>query len=122
MNPHQRNATVTAMFIWTGVADWDAENGSAAKGMADVLNAWGDQGGCLELAMAIAEWGEVSESMLDARGPDQDFPGVYDYEVSESFGHWIGAYIVAHKEFPDADEARAKLKALADEFFSEGSK
>ena len=41
--------------------------------------------GMLETVSELAAYAEISEREIIAREP-QDFPGVYDYEVSEGFG------------------------------------
>lgn len=78
------NIAITAAFMWEGVKEDDA-----------LLEHWGQ--GCYELCYAVAEFAELSEMYLDAVFTvfEKDFPGVYDYDVSEPFGAWLRKHIEA---------------------------
>lgn len=79
-----RDAMITAAFMWEGVKEDDA-----------LLEHWGQ--GCYELCYAVAEFAELSGLYLDAVFTvfEKDFPGVYDYDVSEPFGAWLRKHIEA---------------------------
>ena len=84
-----RDAMITAAFMWEGVKEDDA-----------LLEHWGQ--GCYELCYAVAEFAELSGLYLDAVFTvfEKDFPGVYDYDVSEPFGAWLRKHIEALNERP----------------------
>lgn len=70
-----RDAMVTAAFMWEGVKEDDK-----------LLEHWGQ--GCIELCIEVTQFAELSEMYLEAVFSviGEDFPGVYDYDVSEPFG------------------------------------
>jgi len=73
--------------------------------------------GFVELTQWLADMAYYSEEKLQAGNP-QNFPGVYDYEVSCTFGAWLYDELVL-RGMPDVDTARAKIDALAERFFSQ---
>ena len=78
-------------------------------------DAWGC--GQLELIMELAEYAVYSEEKLEELNPE-DYPGVYDYEVSDPFGHWFMAYVINNDgKVPSTEEGHAKLNELREEFF-----
>jgi hypothetical protein len=51
---------------------------------------------------------------------NNEFPGVFDYEVSEPFGAWFASEILLTDESgmaPDPTKSRAKLRALVFDYF-----
>lgn len=99
---------VTAGFMWEGVKEDDA-----------LLAHWGQ--GCLELCQEVVQYAELSEMLLDAAFTvvEKDFPGVYDYEVSEPFGKWCRGHIECQMLGPSIDKraASAKLAEMVYDFF-----
>lgn len=100
MNIH--DMCVTAGFMWEGVKEDDA-----------LLAHWGQ--GCLELCQEVVQYAELSEMLLDAAFTvvEKDFPGVYDYEVSEPFGKWCREHIEGQLINPVIDRERASLVLAA---------
>jgi hypothetical protein len=104
------NACVTSAFMWQGVAEDDK-----------LLELWGE--GCLELCLEVTQYAELSEAILHAvtdSGEEYEFPGVYDYDVSEPFGSWFRKEI--ERLEGSAPEKRDAARALGDavfEFFAQ---
>lgn len=105
-----RNACITAMYMWEGLLA--AAERNPEKNIYDL---WGC--GALELAMALAEYAIYSEARL-LQINHENYPGVYDYEVSEPFGAWWAAYIIDNDgNEPDSQLAQDKLNEMIEEFF-----
>lgn len=101
-----RNACTTMAEMIIGAGD-------------DAIRAAQDLWACgqLELVMELAEYAIYSEERLEAMNPE-DYPGVYDYEVSGPFGRWFMNYVIEHGgEVPSQEEGRAKLDELIAKFF-----
>jgi hypothetical protein len=81
--------------------------------------AWEDMGGFIEFCKWIAEMAEESERLLKLRNP-QDFPGVYDYEVSYELGLNIKLHVAQTGKLPSDDAWKHWLETLADDFFAQG--
>jgi hypothetical protein len=77
--------------------------------------AWGFDGFC----RWITDIAEESERLLVERQP-QDWPGVYDYEVSCYLGEFITAYVMVNGKLPEPEVWKPKLVELADDFFKQG--
>lgn len=67
----------------------------------------------------IAEIAQASEDLLVKRNP-QDFPGVYDYEVSCELGDQLVTFINGTRRLPTKEEWMPMLTSLADAFFAQG--
>ena len=78
-------------------------------------------GGHIELMQDLVDYAQLVVDDLSHRY-DADFPGVYEYEVTEEFGGWIGAFVQRTSYLPTLDEAKAELTKIANEFFSQGDK
>ena len=111
------NAAITASFMVIGMTSND-------DALYDrLLNKWGK--GCFELHYELCQYATLSEQIIDVivRGDGgYDFPGVYDYEVSETFGAWFRQQLLADEDgdAPDFEIAKAKLIDLACRFFAKG--
>lgn len=106
-----RNVTITALNILDGMEHH--------KNWVILRDAWYQAGmGFIEFCIWIAEIAEESEKHL-ATLEDQDFPGVYDYEVSFPLGTFITKYVEEHGALPDQQVVFDRMKELADEFFEE---
>ncbi len=84
----------------------------------DITEAWNM--GFLELTQRLAEVAIYGEHQSMALDDDQEFPGVYDYEVSHYFGVWFGKELVENGT--DAVEFKkccAKLDEMREEYFSQ---
>lgn len=66
---------------------------------------------------AAVAW-QLSRTEYAARVANQDFPGVFDYEVSSEFGRWYGAAL-KQGGAPWRDEATAKIEALVHRFWGQ---
>lgn len=106
------DVAVTAINIMDGLDhhnNWDA-----------LQQAWEHNGrGFIEFCVWIAEIAEASVKDLDARNP-QEFPGVYDYEVSYEIGQQITRYVIATGELPTTKDVLHWTSVEADAFFSQG--
>jgi len=80
--------------------------------------AWDSAGmGFVEFCGWITDIAQESENELAKRDP-QDFPGVYDYEVSFSLGQKILEYVIDNKTLPEKEQWGRWLIMLIDEFFT----
>lgn len=110
------NVAVTATFMAVGMV------GPSQTTYDKLLEKWDK--GCLELHYELCQYATLSEQIIDiiTRGDGgYDFPGVYDYEVSEEFGRWFRIEILDDEEgnAPDFEAAKAKLIDLACRFFAQ---
>jgi len=78
----------------------------------------GGVGGFTGLLSELQQYAEESERLLVERDPE-DFPGVYDYEVSEEFGAWFGRYMAEHGEVPPSKVGKAHLASMIVAFFNQ---
>lgn len=103
------NVATTAIFMAMSHPRGDELNA--------VLDGWGM--GHLELVQELAEYAVLSEQWIMEAKP-QDFPGVYDYEVSEPFGEWFTDFVLTSEGnvVPSKAEGTAKLRELFDAFFA----
>jgi len=76
-------------------------------------------GGFVGLIAELQQYAVESERILAERDPE-DFPGVYDYEVSEPFGLWFGKHMGEIGEVPSVAYGKAKLAEMIVEFFRAG--
>lgn len=109
-----KNIAVTASFMAIGMSRNDEARYNK------LLEAWGN--GCLELHYELSEYAVLSEKIVDFLVEECccEFPGVYDYEVSEPFGEWFGDYVLVYKDVPGNSEAVPILIHLACKFFAQG--
>ena len=110
------NAAITATFMAVGMS------GNDEALYSRLLDHWDK--GCFELHYELCQYATLSEQIIDVitRGDGgYDFPGVYDYEVSEDFGLWFAEEILKDEDgnAPDFEVAKAKLIALACRFFAQ---
>lgn len=91
--------TVHAMFLFQGFAAAGANFSDTGMGQIDA-------------AHAIAPWADAIGDCWEYLSDIQDFPGVFDYEVTEPFGQWLRANWDA--PFP---EAIGQLLDLIKQFF-----
>lgn len=66
-------------------------------------------------AIMLAELEEKGAEVVDGI-----YPGVFDYEVSESFGKWFALQCITNDSMPTDEEARQYLAAETYSFFSQG--
>ena len=87
------NAAITASFMVVGMTDNDE---ALYRRLSEH---WGK--GCFELHYELCQYATLSEQIIDVitRGDGgYDFPGVYDYEVSEDFGLWFAEEILKDED------------------------
>ena len=102
------DAAVTATFMWNGAL----EAGATAD---ELYETWGM--GAIELHQELSQYAVLSEEILDAM-PNKNFPGVYDYEVSEPFGTWFASTLIGSGSVPDFEYAKKHLVERVVEFFA----
>lgn len=108
------NVAVTASFMTTGMC---SVNRSEKPPGEDIYAKW--EQGAFELHFEMCQYAEVSEKIAEYATDtlNLDFPGVYDYEVSEPFGIWFAEQVFAEGCAPTTVAAKQKLARLAAEFF-----
>lgn len=86
-----------------------------------VLAAW-DQG-CFELVSAMVEYAPYAERLVAAAMEvnDNDFPGIFDYEVSAPFGKWFGDVVLLTKSEPSVEGCHCFLLNETIKFFTRGA-
>lgn len=83
---------------------------------SDITEAWNE--GFLELTQRLGEVAMYGEQQIMLLEPEQDFPGVYDYEVSHEFGRWFGETLVGGDGDTSFKTCCAKLDVMREEFFN----
>ena len=105
------NVAVTAMHILDGV--------EANKHWDELQPVWEHRGlGFVEFTRWLADFAFESEDALWDK--EQDFPGVYDYEVSYVLGCRIREHMIETSYLPNDQLVSKWLKELADAFFKQG--
>lgn len=85
-------------------------------------SAWENEGmGFIEFTRWIAELAELAVADLNKREP-QNFPGVWDYEVSCHVGGLITKHVVSTGALPSTEEVERWFQISSDEFFEQGEK
>lgn len=113
-----RQHLITAAFLMEGLHD--ARPDHNVKPNYDVLiETWGK--GCIELVDALVSHVPLTITLCEAAAIacDGNYPGVFDYEVSSSFGKWFGEYILEHGDEPSPDNARTWLVSHIAAFFTQ---
>jgi hypothetical protein len=107
MDQHQ--TAITAAFVMEGLHD---------AGYDRVVKAYSGHGGAIELVDAVMAWVPAIERLrAAAEAVHDEYPGVFEYEVSSAFGHWIGESIVDDGDLPDRAHAMGILIDLVESFF-----
>lgn len=75
--------------------------------------------GYIDTSLDLAEYAAMSEELL-IKLDKQDFPGVYDYEVSTTFGKWLYTMYQRDCVLPTLEQARPHLVLLIAQFFAQG--
>jgi hypothetical protein len=72
---------------------------------AAMLQSWDK--GYFELVAALVAYAPLTTSigLAAAKAADNNYPGVFDYEVSTPFGRWFGSYVLLHGDEPPKDVA-----------------
>lgn len=114
-----RNHLITAAFFMEGMHD--ARPGNDVKPNYDVLiETWGL--GCIELVDTLVGYVPFATRLCEAAAIacDGNYPGVFDYEVSSSFGKWFGEHILEYGDEPSRENAETWLIFHIGEFFAQG--
>lgn len=74
------NVAVYGAFMMNGARDRDPE-------LNNLMDKWAK--GCIEFVTELTSHVELVDQLVDGAAPWVDFPGVYEYEVVESFGFWF---------------------------------
>jgi hypothetical protein len=107
MDQHQ--TAITAAFVMNGLHKADLGKVSEAH-VGD-----GDQ---LQLIDDVMEWVPAIEALRAAADSLQlGYPGVFEYEVTAEFGHWLGDSIVEDGDLPNRAHAMGILIDLVESFF-----
>jgi hypothetical protein len=107
MDLHQ--TAMTAAFLMHGLHRAD---------LGEAIIAYAEHGGMLELVDAAMDWVHPIQSLRNAADSlELDYPGVWDYEVSEEFGAWLGGSIIDDRDLPERTHAWAILIDLVESFF-----
>ncbi len=103
---------ITAVFLMDGLRNHH---------MSELVDIWGQ--GYLELGQEIAQYAEFITVMgEEAAGEmDNNYPGVFEYEVTANFGKWFGEFIIENRKAPEMLDVCGKLKDLLVNFFSRGA-
>jgi hypothetical protein len=75
--------------------------------------------GFIEFCCWVADIAGESTRMLEERDP-QDWPGVYDYEVSHELGDDIALHVRSTGVLPKDEEWKYMLTVLTENFFAQG--
>lgn len=118
------NACTTATFMAFGMFEADAKRrtyGADGHSNFDIYIVWDN--GAVELHSRLAQYAIASEKLVDLLTSkcNFDFPGVYDYEVSEPFGTWFAEHVFEHSDTPTTEVGLSKLIEMVIDFFSQTS-
>lgn len=121
ISPHAVALTAAAMMDGASSAIHEILGGEV-KGTHAMGSFLGDhwQHGGIEFYSTLADFALASEESLLKLAPE-DFPGVYEYEVSDEFGRWFALAVMAGDE-PSNEAALAKLYEMQAEFFAQGGR
>ena len=89
-------------------------------GMTDVLKKWGQ--GHIELMSAVVNYLPILFCIAKKHIEKQEFPGVFEYEVVNELGLWIGDYILSSDtgSLPSKELVIAACENLVNTFFAQG--
>lgn len=76
-------------------------------------------GGEVGLMAHLSSFGVEIEKLWVEFNRD-DAPGVWDYDVSEELGAWLGRQLLYHATLPDWEATRIELLRRALQFFAQG--
>jgi hypothetical protein len=85
----------------------------------EIFKYW-DQGG-VELYAVVAQLAQISSDLIEdiLSDPFNSCPGVWAYEVSETFGQWVAPAMARHRSNFDVNLAKVKLGEVAWGFFKD---
>ena len=117
-----QNVACTATFMMEGMLAVEKkyrQYGLDGRSTHDLYTVW-DQGG-IELHMEICKYAELAEKacMFILAEGTYEFPGVYDYEVSEPFGEYFANHLFTYGMAPTEIEAADQLLKETARFFTQ---
>lgn len=117
-----KSVACTSSFMMLGMAEVDFKRrvlGPDGRCVSGMYTFW-DLGG-LELHLELSQYAQIAEEMCQHLVAVQncEFPGIFDYEVSEPFGTWFAEHLFEYGTAPDQEMARTKLAAMCAEFFAQ---
>lgn len=115
-----RQHLITAAFFMEGLHD--VKPAPYVKPDYDTLIATWNKG-CLELIDTLIAYVPFTLKLCEAGAMacDGNYPGVFDYEVSSSFGRWFGEHILEHGgDEPQQIDACVWLVKEVGAFFTQG--
>ena len=98
-----RTVATTAMFLMEGVMDAGGRYNAAGK---SDRGTYMESHGYIETMEQLAAYAEFSERLVVALPSEQNWPGVYDYEVSSEFGDWWFTHVLENGEPPTPKSAK----------------
>ena len=116
------NVAATAQNILDGIGclDGSAKGTKITDNWEMYQQVWESAGmGFIEFNLWIGEIAMYSEDQLRLHDP-QDFPGVYDYEVSCEVGKLIGLHMLSTGSLPSSELWKRFVGTSADAFFAQG--
>lgn len=117
------NTACTATFMMAGMLAEEVKHrtfGPDRVSTRDLYTVWDK--GAIALHFELCRYAELSEKIanfIQGEG-EYDFPGVYDYEVSEPFGVWFAAQLFANGDAPAFVDAKTRLLRESAKFFTQG--
>lgn len=116
--PNLRDQLITAGFFMEGLHDARPDH-NVKPNYDALIETWGK--GCIELVDTLVGHVPLTVTLCEAAAAacDGNYPGVFDYEVSNSFGKWFGEYIIEQGDEPSPDNARAWLVFHIAAFFTQ---
>ena len=114
-----KNQLITAAFFMEGLHDARPDH-NVKPNYDALIETWGK--GCIELVDSLVGYAPLTIKLCDAAAIacDGNYPGVFDYEVSSSFGKWFGEHILEHGDEPSPENAQTWLVFHIREFFTQG--
>lgn len=109
-----KEVALAAIYIMHGFA--------GCKQHQQAIEAWykkGYEGGHLEL-MAIISAFALEVVTIQIERSDDEYPGVFHYEVVEPFGKWLCEQVAASGKPPSEEDGNRKLRELTHAFFTQG--
>lgn len=102
-------SSINAAFMAEGLRDNDYQQ---------VLASYSE--GALELVQEITKYIPYLVDLIEeAESVVEDYPGVFEYEVTSCFGKWFGEEVLRTKEAPSTEDCRQWLFVETLNFFSQ---
>ena len=113
------NQLITAAFFMEGLHDARPDH-HVTPNYDVLIEAWGQ--GCIELVDTLVSHVPLTLKLCDAAALacHGNYPGVFDYEVSNCFGRWFGEHILQHGNAPSKQAIHDWLAKEITAFFTQG--